>query len=179
MEETTIFTKVLQNGTSAEIRIGSYCDEPVVLLYIEGRQKNCWRLSIPLDLPKPVLAANGITYRHALGVLALTAEEAATVSAAMDAEKTAYDVTPQAIARKLRRQRQRLYEVHEGTIIDMNAHRDGRYHHDTGMHGMAAHEAAVAASGKAIEAFDADHPEVIAEIQAESAERIARFLAIN
>lgn len=178
----TILTKAIKAGTAtAEAKIGEYCGEPVLYLYIEGREKGCWSLhNVVLDLPKPIKGSDGITYRYALqGILALTDDEAGAVRSAVVAAKATHAATPQAMARKLRSERQSLCDAHAGALDAMDEHRERCFQGDIGFHGMEPYQAKIDAAVAAIAAFDADHPEVIAAINAERKAQTERFLAID
>lgn len=111
------------------------------------------RLAIPAlaKLPKP-LSANGTTYTHCIGSVAITAAQHDVAAAALKAAEDAYRATPEG-------QREALaLRVNETDTEAFPGSRAWQAHKD---------------ACDALAAFDASHPEIFAAIQAEHAAEMA------
>lgn len=133
-----------------------------------------------LDLTPQVKAQlPGFTH-YVLGKspIALKADEAQILLAAIAAGERADRETPEAQIERLRTERRQLVgDVQSAIEEQADAYEAAHAREDVLAERIqASHEPAIATARAAVQAFDAEHPEIVAAIRAEQQERTERFL---
>lgn len=165
------------NGAQIKIEVREYLDEAIVHASIDGKMQT---MSKPAMLTPPKKVGDVTVVAH-IGNIGLTQERLDMVQQMIGALQAEINARPAVQLRKLTAQRNLLAE-NIGHIIDA-AHEDHmRYIEQASEHGFAKrgardYETEEQAARAALAEFDAAHPEVIAKIEADKAERIANFLA--
>lgn len=167
-------TKTSSKGQRIVITILEHADEPYLSARVDGKRVGNGDSTI-----RPATVPGHPLITHAVGVIALTTNEAEALQAALDAARAQIE-TPEVLARRalqtLRSDREWL--CHQ--IAGAHDERDASYwrgHQHDGSYAQACaqpHEPKIAAAYEALQAFDAAHPEVIAGLQEERDERARR-----
>jgi hypothetical protein len=119
----------------------------------------------------PPLAKAGHVFTHSAGNIAITAEEAAEVEAAMEAARADLRASPEG----LRAQREDLAERAEAVLAEIERARERAFERDIGKipsYDSPKYRAAMTALQK----FDKEHPEVIAKMTADRKEAAKRAM---
>lgn len=163
---TIIITRTLPTGQHIELGITRESKfRPAA--WVDGRPDN----TNYNKLPQPVTSKSGITYTHQVGRVAITTEEWEILTAAA-AEANAAD--PGAILADLRTQREKIQAAIGAHDDETAARRERAFNSDTALvpgYDSQARRDLVAR----LAAFDSEHPEVLAAIRGERAERQAEF----
>ncbi|RZF02947.1 hypothetical protein [Streptomyces albidoflavus] len=132
--------------------------------------------------PLPEAARPAPELTHRLSRVVLTAEEATSLEALLREARAAYDATPEGTAYGLRCRRDKLVRAVED-IAGLIAHRRETAFDDEGGDGLGtylsgegkADERRRDEARKALDDFDAAHPEVVAAVRAEREEEKQRL----
>ena len=184
---TVILSKTAQTGQQIEVKSYEYLPgQHIAQLFIDGNYVSGPERPQALSAPK-----NGVT--HFLGggfggqkqsgkpAVGLTADEAARINAALDAADRAAAETPEAGLRKLMDEREGLTAAVRGLEEDEQAARERMMEDESndGAFPFPDFEGRINAARRAVAAFDSAHPEVVACLQSERAERVRSFEAAN
>lgn len=164
-----IFTKQTQDGRQVEVADPRrYLHGYVADVYLAGQRIGRNESVMPL-LPEQTAQFPG--YTHRIGKVVLTASEAATVEAALQARAEA---DPEVQSLRLRSERDMLVRATNALMDEQGAKREE--HYDSGAVGpVPAYETAeVREAQEALSSFDAAHPEVVEAIKREKADQAAR-----
>ena len=171
-------TRVTRDGRTLEVSVKRYLPGSwVAVARLDGVMAG--RGSVLELAPKLKAQLPGYTH-YVLGKapIALLADEAATLLAAIAAGEQADRETVAVQAERARNERRQLVGDVQAAIDDQaHAYEAAHARQDVLAEQIKAqYEPAIAAARAALQAFDAAHPEIVATMRAEQAERTDRFL---
>lgn len=173
-----IVTRTTQDGRTLEIGVKRYIPGSWVATATLNGTHAAMGSVLALE-PKLKARLPGIThYIPGTAPIALRAEEAQILLAAIAAGEQADLETPEAQIERLRTERrERVGDIQAAIEEQADAFEAAHTREDVlAWQIKARHEPAIAAARAALAAFDAAHPDIIAAIRAEQEERAERFL---
>jgi len=176
MQHNPIIRRQLSDGRWLEV--GGRADEGrwYATAYIDGREVSDTGRT-PLDEISAAQAARLPTaFRdgYRIGAVALTRAEGEQIRAAAEAARAAWDASPAGQHAKLVAERRWLADCLAGAREAAAFHAERAWERGDEEAAVIREDAAVRAARAELLAFDARHPEIVAEIEAERSARAAR-----
>lgn len=166
--ERAIITRIGTKGQAIEI--GVTVDGSAAWVYAKVDGKTDSVILGPGRLSKPQ-THNGRTYTHHIGHVGILAGELPLIEAALAEARTAAAQTPEG----LREHRLTLVARISGALDQTEQERERAFDRDIG--GIPSYDSpAYRAAKRALEEFDAAHPEIKAALEQERQERINRHM---
>lgn len=171
---TAILTKETSRGTVVvAVAARKYLDQHVCHVTLAGKVIGHHALVKKLNVPKGDITH----YLSSDPPLGLTTDEAATIRTALAARD---DADPEIILQRLRAERHGLVAA-VSALVEEKAYQFDRAYSREDVNAWsikASFVPRIAAAEQAVKDFDAAHPEVLAAIRAERAERVARAASL-
>lgn len=180
MDRKEIFTKTAANGKLISIRMETAWDGPTLTVYVDGKYV---RASHEVTLISPALRRHGGYPAHITHVVAnvgLTSEDAIIVESAFVPLKEAWEQRPEVVTAHLREKRNALVLAVQGAqdaLIGARADCFDDEHSSSNLGTVTeAGMADIKAARSALAAWDREHPEIIAQIEAERKADVERHI---